>query len=102
MNNVLININKSGHGFFSLDLGNNVTGKIRFNLHDHELIILDTIVPSRRYLDWIGSWILNDIVAYARMHELKIVALSKFVHKTFRRNPLLYVDVWENRGDIAS
>ena len=95
MNNVLVKINKNGHGSFSLDLGNHVAGRIRFNLVGNELIILDTIVPFRRNLDLVGSWILNEIVTYARMHELKIIALSKFVQKTFRNNPLLYVDVWE-------
>ena len=95
MNKVLIDINENGNGYFSLDLGNHMKGQIRFNISDSELIILDTIVPAKRYLSWLGSWILNEIVEYARMHELKIVATSKFVQKMFRYNPLLYVDVWE-------
>ena len=95
MNKVLIDINENGKGIFSLDLGNNMAGEIKFNLIDGELIILDTDVPVKRYLNWVGSWILNEIVEYARMHELKIVANSKFVQKMFRYNPLLYVDVWE-------
>ena len=95
MYKISININKNGEGFFSLDRANKTVGKIKFALINGELILLDTIVLIKRYLVLIGRKLLHEIVEYARMHELKIITISKFVQKHFSNNPLLYADVWE-------
>ena len=42
-----------------------------------------------------GVCLINEIVDYARVHELKIITISKFVQKQFSSNPELYADVWE-------
>lgn len=95
MYQVSININEDGKGSFALDSGCKTIGEIKIQLIDGELILLDTIVPSKPNLHAIGSRILQETVEYARMHELKIVTISKFAQKQFSSNPALYADVWE-------
>ena len=68
MNEVLIDVHEDGKGLFSLDLGYNVTAQIKCHLNDGELVVLDTVVSDKRNLNWMGSWILDEIVEYARMH----------------------------------
>jgi len=95
MYQVSININEEGKGSFALGSGCKTVGEIKFQLIDGELILLDTIVLRKPNLHAVGSRILKETVEYARMHELKIVTISKFVQKQFSSNPALYADVWE-------
>ena len=95
MYQVSININEDGKGSFALGSECKTVGEIKVELIDGELILLDTIVLSKPHLHAVGSRILQETVEYARMHELKIVTISKFAQKQFSCNPALYADVWE-------
>ena len=88
-------IGVDGQGAFALELGAKTLGKIKIKLIDGELALLDTIVPINSNLKSVGVLLIREIVDYARMHELKIVTISKFVQKQFSNNPELYADVWE-------
>ena len=95
MHHVSININEDGIGSFAFCTGSKTLGEIKVQLMDGELILLDIIVDSKPDLHVVGKRILREIVAYARMHELKIVTIAKFAQKQFSSNPALYADVWE-------
>ena len=95
MYQVSININEDGKGSFALGCECKTVGEIKIQLIDGELILLDTIVLSRPNLHSVGKRILRETVEYARMHELKIVTITKFAQKQFSSNPALYADVWE-------
>ena len=88
-------IRENGSGFFALKLGHKTIGQIKVSLVGNELILLDTIVLIKSSLHTIGVLLLQEVVEYARMHELKIITISKFVQKQFSSNPALYADVWE-------
>ena len=88
-------MNENGKGYFALVIENKIVGQIQVSLAGSELILLETIVPDNRYLYSIGSRLLQEVVEYARMHELKIITVSRFVQKQFSSNPALYADVWE-------
>ena len=92
---VSININEDGIGSFAFCTGSKTLGEIKVQLMDGELILLDAIVVSKPDLHAVGKRILREIVAYARMHELKIVTIAKFAQQQFSSNPGLYADVWE-------
>ena len=89
------NIKMNGKGFFALKFKDETVGQMTIALDGNELKILDTIVPISTYLYPFGSLLLQKIVEYARMHELKIITLSQFAQQQFSSNPLLYADVWE-------
>ena len=95
MHKIIANINSKGKGFFALEIDNKTIGQIKVQLNNNELILLDTIVPVKRYLYTIRNFLLQAVVEFARMHELKIITLSKFTQQQFSSNPLIYVDVWE-------
>lgn len=95
MHQVSININEDGKGSFALGCDCTTVGEIKIQLIDGELILLDTIVLSSPNSHSVGKRILRETVEYARMHELKIVTITKFAQKQFSSNPELYADVWE-------
>ena len=95
MYRISVNMNENGKGFFAMVIENKIVGQIEVNLAGSELTLFDTIVPVKRDLHSIGSRLLREVVEYARMHELKIITVSRFVQKQFNSHPSLYADVWE-------
>ena len=95
MYTISAHINENGKGSFTLEIKNKTIGLIKVDLEGNELKLLDTIVLVNRSLHLIGNLILQGVVEYARMHELKIITLSKFTREKFSSNPSLYIDVWE-------
>jgi hypothetical protein len=95
MYQVSININEDGKGSFALGCECKTVGEIKIQLSDGELTLLDIIVLSSPNLHSVGKRILLETVEYARMHELKIVTITKFAQEQFSSDPALYADVWE-------
>jgi hypothetical protein len=95
MQKIIVNINSTGKGYFALEVRNKTIGHIMVELAGKELKVLDTVVLVGRYLPLIGKLLLQGIVKYARLHELKIVAISKFVQQLFNHDPASYADVLE-------
>src|SRR6476646_274571 len=95
MHKITININGNGKGFFALEIRNKTIGQIKVDLEGNVLKVLDTVVLVNKYLHLIGNLLLQGVVEYARMHELKIITLSKFAQQQFSSDPALYADVWE-------
>jgi len=95
MHKITININWNGKGIFALEVRNKTIGQIKVDLEGNELKVIDTVVLVNKYLHLIGNLLLQGVVEFARMHELKIITLSKFAQQQFSSNPLLYADVWE-------
>jgi hypothetical protein len=95
MHKINVNINEIGKGFFALRIRNKIIGQMKVDLDGNELKVLDTVVLVNKHLHLIGNLLLQGVVEYARMHELKIITLSKFAQQQFSSNPTLYADVWE-------
>ena len=95
MHKITAKINSNGKGSFALEIRNKTIGQIKIDLDGNELKVLDTVVLVNKYLHLIGNLLLQGVVEFARMHELKIITLSKFAQQQFSSNPLLYADVWE-------
>jgi len=95
MYSIAVHINESGKGFFALDISNKRVGRIEISMSGSELMLLDTIIIGKRYVHSVATRLLHEVVEYARMHELKIVTVSKFVQKQFSNTPAKYADVWE-------
>ena len=78
MHKFIANIKRNGKGFFALKVKDNIVGQMTIDLNGNELKILHTtaFVSTNSYS--FGDLILQKIVEYARMHELKIITLSRF------------------------
>ena len=92
MYKITVNIKR---GFFALEIRNKTIGHVTVAIDGNKLKILDTVVLVGRYLPLIGKLLLQGVVKYARLHELKIVTVSKFAQEQFSRDPAPYADVWE-------
>ena len=95
MHKFTANIKRNGKGFFALKIKDKTVGQMTIDLDGNELKILDTVIHVSTCLYPFGNLLLQKIVEYARMHELKIVTLSKFAQQQFSSDPALYADVWE-------
>ena len=95
MYTISAHINENGEGAFTLEIKNKAVGQIKVDLDGSELKLLDTVVKVNKSLHRVGNLLLQGVVEYARMHELKIITLSKFTQQEFSSNPSLYADVWE-------
>ena len=95
MYTISTHINENGKGAFTLEIGDKAIGQIKVDLDGNELKLLDTVVKVNKSLHLIGNLLLQGVVEYARMHELKIITLSKFTQEQFSSNPSFYCDVWE-------
>ena len=93
MQKIIVNIKPNGEGYFALEVRSKTIGHILVELAGRELKILDTVVLVGRYLPLIGNLLMQGIVKYARLHELKIVAISRFVQQLFSNDPASYADV---------
>ena len=95
MHRFIANIKRNGKGFFAMKIKDNIVGQMAIVLEGNELKILHTTGVVNTSSHSPGNMILQKIVEYARMHDLKIITLSKFAQQQFSSNPLLYADVWE-------
>ena len=92
---IIMYFRENGKGLFSLKLGSKLIWRMKVLLVGNELMVLDSTAFIKRSYRFAGILLLEEVVAYARMHELKVIAISRFVQKLFSHNPALYADVWE-------
>jgi hypothetical protein len=95
MYSIAIHISESGEDFFATEVGSRQVGKIDISLSGSELILNDTNILAKRYVRSVFKRLLHETVEFTRMHELKIVTVSRFVQKQFSSNPAKYTDVWK-------
>ena len=95
MHKIIVNIKSNGKGFFALEIKNKTIGHVMVERDGNELKVLDTVVLVGRYLPLIGKLLLQGIVKYARLHDLKIVAISKFLQQRFGSELASYPEVCE-------
>lgn len=73
---IFLNINKAGKGFFALRRGTLTIGKMLFNLSPSAITLIDTEAINKYYLEPITKRLLQELIAFANMRELKIVTSS--------------------------
>lgn len=95
MYSIEIDISERCGGFFALSVLGHQAGRIDILLHGSELILTHTTIILKKYQDLIAKKLIREVVEYAKMHELKIITISKFVQMQFSKCPAKYADVWE-------
>lgn len=92
---VHIQINESGVGKFWIKNRVAIVVTMHICLTDGELTIRRTRGLQKGQGRNLATRVLKEVVAYARLHHLKIVAASDFVQQQFHERPNSYSDVWE-------
>lgn len=69
-------------------------GKMDISVSDGKLTVFHTEVNSEYEGQGFAKLLLNQLVSYAKEHQLKIVPLCPYVLLQFKRHPGEYDDVW--------
>ncbi|MCJ8152998.1 N-acetyltransferase [Chryseobacterium sp. SSA4.19] len=72
----------------------NKAGKMDISVIGEKLTVYHTEVDQQYEGKGFARLLLNELVSYARTHDLKIVPLCPYVHGQFKRHPEEYNDVW--------
>jgi predicted GNAT family acetyltransferase len=87
MSEVKLNLNEVGHGaFYAMD-GPEQLGKMVVGIKESELTVYHTEVSHKAEGQGIAKKMLDEMVAYSRAHDLKVIPLCPYVLAQFKRHP---------------
>jgi uncharacterized protein len=95
MKKVQLKLNEGRGGFYIMD-GEDELGEMLVSISGKDLRVYHTEVAPQAEGKGLAKQMLNEMVAYARKNNLKVVALCPYVHAQFTRHPDDYADVWDN------
>jgi len=72
------------------------TGMMELSMREGKLAVLHTEVSPELEGRGFAKLLLDQLVSYAREHDLKIIPLCSYVNVQFRRHPGQYEDVRSN------
>lgn len=93
---VAIAIN-NGEGTAIINDGQMAVGKMELSLSDKELTVHHTEINEDQEGKGLAKILLNEVVAYARTNELKILPLCIYVLTQFKRHSEEYSDIWKKK-----
>jgi predicted GNAT family acetyltransferase len=94
MDDIQLKLGDNGRGAFLIEKGNDRLAEMGIGIANGNLTVYHTEVSEKLQGQGIGSKLLAAMVAYARKHQLKIIALCPYVLAQFKRHPEQYADVW--------
>ena len=75
-------INEKGKGFFALQMSGRLLGKLNIAISGNEMLLLDTtIITGGLNKNSITDFLQQGIMEYARIHELKIITVERFIRE---------------------
>ncbi len=95
MNEITLQLNPLNQGAFVILDGNEMLAELQIAITNNFLIAYHTEVNDKLKGQGIGKKLFDNLVAYARQKQLKVIALCPFIHASFLRDPELFADVWE-------
>ena len=95
MEEIKLNINEKGDGAFLLLVDGEQLGEMVVHIASSDLTVYHTEVATKAEGKGYAKKLLDHMVAYARDHQLKVIALCPYVHAQFKRHPEAYSDVWK-------
>jgi predicted GNAT family acetyltransferase len=75
--------------------GDERIGEMLISISGKEMTVYHTEVVPKAEGKGLAKQMLNEMVAYARKNNLKVIALCPYVHAQFTRHPDEYADVWK-------
>ena len=95
MADVELFLNDRRQGGFTVQGDAGQWGKMEIAIEGNHLIIYHTEVTKAAEGKGFAKQLLDAMVAYARQHKLKVIALCPYTHAQFTKHPELYNDIWE-------
>src|SRR5438105_2602153 len=85
----------NGQGAFVIEDGGERVAEMVINISDGNLTVYHTQVSEKLKGKGVAAQLLSTMVAYAREHNLKVIALCPYVSAQFKRHPEQYADIWK-------
>lgn len=95
MDKIEFELNEKGRGTFYIMNGEDRIGEMLLSVSGKEMTVYHTEVVPEAEGKGLARKMLNEMVAYARKNNLKVIALCPYVHAQFSRHPGEYADVWK-------
>lgn len=97
MDDVKLNLNKNGSGYFYINNGEEKIAEMIMDVSGNVLTVYHTEVLRKAEGKGLAKKLLVSMIDYARKNNLKVIALCPYVHSQFSRYPDEYHDIWENK-----
>jgi predicted GNAT family acetyltransferase len=94
MNDIQLKLDDKNKGAFIIEDGGKIIAEMAIEINDGNLTVYHTEVAEELQGQGISKKLLENMVNYARQHQLKVIALCPYVSLQFQRHPDLYGDVW--------
>ncbi|KAA6431429.1 N-acetyltransferase [Dyadobacter flavalbus] len=95
MSEVKFNLDSSRRGAFYIEENHKKAGEMVVGLSESALTVYHTEVVPEMEGKGLAKQMLDEMVRYARTHDLQVVPLCEYVHVQFKRHPDEYKDVWK-------
>lgn len=95
MEHIQLKLDENGRGGFYIMDGEEEIGEMLMSRTGNDLRVYHTEVAPKAEGKGLAKQMLNEMVAYARKNNLKVIALCPYVHAQFSRYPDSYADVWK-------
>lgn len=94
MKDIELKLDKNGKGAFIIEDGDKRVAEMAIGISGNNLTVYHTEVSDQLQGQGVASKLLSTMVAYARQHKLKVIALCPYVNAQFKRHPEQYIDIW--------
>lgn len=95
MDKIQFELNERGRGAFYIMDGDERIGEMLLSISGKDMTVYHTEVIPKAEGKGLAGEMLNEMVAYARKNNLKVIALCPYVHAQFTRRVREYADVWK-------
>ncbi|MFD0939206.1 GNAT family N-acetyltransferase [Pedobacter boryungensis] len=99
MEDIKLSLNEKGRGAFFITDGEEQLAEMAIAVTDVDLIVYHTEVAPKAEGKGLAKNLLNEMVSYARKHELKVVPLCPYVHAQFKKHPKDFEDIWRKSSE---
>lgn len=94
MNTIELKLENNGRGAFVIEEAAERIAEMAISIVGSNLTVFHTEVSDKLKGQGVAAQLLSTMVAYARDHKLKVIALCPYVNAQFKRHPEQYQDIW--------
>ena len=94
MNEIELKLESYGKGAFVIEEAGERVAEMVIGISGNNLTVYHTEVSDKLKGQGVASKLLTAMVEYARLHQLKVIALCPYVSAQFKRHSEQYNDIW--------